>query len=173
VQELVEPERVLNVVNVPVAETTDGVGGIAVRVRTTPEGLYPDIELVGIDNNTVVGRFSVSSLADVALKQLVQHEDHVVRWPGTESRQATPYPEVVTLAKGDRVRFREWAPSARRFIESEGVIQRIDKIADGLPYQEAGHWDLTRWRFYIALDEYTQVTFVPQATTDIRLDRRN
>jgi hypothetical protein len=55
---------------------------------------------------------------------------------------------------------------------SNGVIERIRRISDGLFYEEVGHWDLTRWVFHIRVGETGLATFHPNETTDIQLDRR-
>jgi hypothetical protein len=173
VQELVGPERVLNVVNVPVAGTNGDRSHVHVRIRTSDGSLYPDIELLHPSTGAILGEIRMSGLPERVLRDLIEHDDHVIQWGGRAraGERDTPYPEVVTLCVKDHVIFR----SRRRdgaILERTGTITRIDKIADGLRYNEVGHWDLTRWRFYIQTDEYSVAPFVPTHLTDIRLARR-
>lgn len=173
VQEMVEPERVLNVVNVPVTGTNGDRAHVHVRVRTSDGSLYPDIEVLQGATDRLAGVLKVSELPDRVLRDLVANDDHVVRWAGSTrpSGSDTSYPEVVTLVVGDFVEFRQMRGNGTAAV-CTGRITRIDKIADGLRYNEVGHWDLTRWRFYIQLDELAHAVFVPARPTDIRLARR-
>jgi hypothetical protein len=173
VQEMVEPERVLNVVNVPATGTNGERKYVYARVHTSDGGLYPDIEVLRDRSGVRVGLLKVSELPDRVLRDLVEHDDHVIRWEGSSrvTDQDTSYPEVVMLRVGDVVEFcqrrRDGAP-----LQRTGTIFKIHKIADGRRYQEVGHWDLTRWRFYIRLGELGETPFVPALLTDIRLARR-
>lgn len=216
VQELVKPERVLNVVNVPVpggpADQANGTTGrsqpsqrtngrhsstdrssaghanahhtnadragvpeatVHVRVRTSDGSLYPDVELIDPCTGGVAGALRMLELPERVLRQLVENDDHVVRWEGRSGPDGrdTLFPEVVTIAVGDHVVFRDRRADGR-VLEREGLVNRIDRIADGLRYQEVGEWDITRWRFYIQVSEYGEATFVPRARTDIGLARR-
>jgi hypothetical protein len=170
VQDLVTPERVLNIVNVPVHVKHGQASRVKVRIRTTDGSLYPDIELLNFDGSAIVDRLAFRDVAEHTLKQLIKDEDHVIYWPGTRSTRRTPYAEVVSLRKGDPVIYTERCDFRRRLVERKGVIVKIHRIADGLPYDIVDHWDLTRWRFYIHRSGGV-APFVPLATTDIRLDR--
>jgi hypothetical protein len=174
VQELVDPERVLNILNVPVTETTD-LAYSHVRVKTSEATLYPRIELVDPTTRRTIETFSIESLTERELSNLVTNDQHVVRWPGTSGRLIeTSYPEIIALKRGDEVLCVE--RHAGRQIENIGRIVRIDKIENGIPYAEVGHWDVRRWRFYIKTDSHSEKPFVPVQLGDIRLassiDRR-
>lgn len=173
VQEMVGPERVLNIVNVPVEASNGNGAHLHVRVKTSDGSLYPDVELLATDRSTRAGELRMAAAPEAVLRELVEHDDHVICWHGRAlaGRESTRYPEVVTLCVGDEVIFRR-ALKTGGFRERRGTITRIDKIADGLRYNEVGHWDLTRWRFYIQLDPLSYVPFVPKCLTDIRLARR-
>lgn len=169
VQELVAPERVLNVVNVPVHRTNGDQAYLHARVKTSDGAMYPDIELIDPVSGHLAGQLRTSTLDEHTLRRLIEQEDHVVSWPGATRSQATPIPEIVDLKVGDFVEFRE-RDAGREFIRT-GNITRIDKIADGLRYAAVSHWDLRRWRFYVQLDERSHWTFVPERITDITLAR--
>jgi hypothetical protein len=173
VQEMVEPERVLNVVNVPVTGTNGDRTHVHARVRTSDGSLYPDIEVLDNGTGQPLGVFRVADLSDRVLRELVENDDNAIRWGGAAlaTERDTSYPEVVTLGVGDVVEYRLRRPN-RAPILCSGTIERIDKIADGLRYTEVGHWDLTRWRFYIRVGEYGEAVVVPQQLTDIKLARR-
>jgi hypothetical protein len=171
---MVEPERVLNVVNVPVTGTNGGAKHVYARVHTTDGGLYPDIEVVREGSGERIGLLKVSELPDRVLRELVENDDHVVRWGGGSrvTDWDTSYPEVVTLCVGDFVEFYQRRRDGS-LLQRTGTIFKIHKIADGLRYQEVGHWDLTRWRFYIRLGEHGETAFVPAQLGDLRLARRH
>lgn len=174
VQELVDPERVLNVVNVPVSGTNGDRTHVHARVRTSDGSLYPEIELLDGTTTDVIGELRISELPDRVLQELIENDEHVLRWDGRArtSERETSFPEVVTLRVGDFVEFQNIRPNGTP-VRSRGTIRRIDKIADGLRYSEVGHWDLRRWRFYIDLSESAHTIFVPAELTDIRLARRS
>lgn len=173
VQEMVEPERVLNVVNVPVTGTNEDRTHVHARVRTSDGSLYPDIEVLDNGTGQPLGVFRVADLSDRVLRELVENDENAICWGGSAlaTERDTSYPEVVTLGVGDVVEYCLRRPN-RASIPCSGTIERIDKIADGLRYTEVGHWDLTRWRFYIRVGEYGEAVVVPQQLTDIKLARR-
>ncbi|MES2177845.1 MAG: Hsp70 family protein [Gemmatimonadota bacterium] len=173
VQELVSPERVLNVVNVPVSGQNGDRTHVLARVRTSEGSLYPDIELLDPGTLTISAELRMTDLSERVLRELIEHDDHALRWSGAAqiSARDTSYPEVVTLRVGDDVVFRNRMADGSSVMQP-GVINRIDKIADGFRYDEVGHWDLRSWRFYLQVTEHGVATFVPSLLTDIRLARR-
>jgi hypothetical protein len=169
VQELVDPERVLNVLNVPVS-TSQLESAVHVQVSTTDGSLYPGIELIDAKSGKSAGRFSVDVLSERELKALVTDDDHVVRWPDSRREGDTPYPEIVTLKVGDEVVCVQRGYG--RAVPCRGLIERIDRISNGLRFTQVGHWDLRRWRFYIRRDRYSLMPFNPTELSDIRLARK-
>lgn len=170
-QDLVEPERVLNLINAPVPEASGKLGYLPLRVRTSDAALYPDIEMVAEETGEVISAFRSTQMSESLLRTLVTHDHHVVPWPGSASngRPDTTYPELVSLAKGDPVIYRQWRPDGA-FTEARGTITEIQRVSDCAVYRRVEHWDIRRWRFRVER-ELSYVYLVPQRIDDIRLDR--
>lgn len=172
VQSLLESERVLNIVNAPVPDDASRTGTVSLRLRTSEGSLYPDIEILESPSGAELDAFRPMELPEVALARLIKDELHVVWWPGSVDvcEGATPFPEVSTIAKNDRViyitRTRDGRPHTKR-----GTVQAIQRISDCVFYEKLTHWDITRWRIWISPDdvEHATVPFVPARRTDLRL----